>query len=195
MRILIMGPPGAGKGTQAEKIAEHYNIPAISTGDMFRANVSAGTPLGREVKRVMAEGGYVGDELTNQIVANRLAEDDARAGWLLDGYPRTLPQVKALDGFLASAEQQLDVAISLQTDVEEVVARLHMRAVHEGREDDTPTTIRARLNKYVEETSPLLEVFRSRGVLLEVDGMGPVHDVASRIFQRLDTDWKASSPR
>jgi len=177
------------------KIAEHYTIPAISTGDIFRANVSAGTPLGREVKRIMAEGGYVGDDLTNQIVADRLRADDALAGWLLDGYPRTLQQVQALDGLLASVGQQLDAVISLHADVEEVIGRLHVRAVHEGREDDTPTAIRARLDKYLEETSPLLEVFRSRQLLLEVDGMGSVDDIASRIFQTLDADRTIGSPR
>jgi len=185
-RLLIMGPPGAGKGTQAKAIAEHYLIPAISTGDIFRANVAEGTKLGLEVKRIMAEGGYVGDDITNEIVAHRLVEDDATTGWLLDGYPRTLPQVEALDKALEASGKKLDGAISLQADVEEVVARLHKRAQQEGREDDTPEAIRARQEKYLKETSPLLELFRERGLLIEVDGLGAVEEVSKRILRAIE---------
>jgi len=134
----------------------------------------------------MAEGGYVGDDITNEIVANRLVEDDATTGWLLDGYPRTLRQVEALDEMCAQHGRQLDAVVSLQADVDEVVARLHKRAVQEGREDDTPEAIRARQDKYVAETSPLLDLFRNRGLLVEVDGLGSVDDVAARIFAALD---------
>jgi adenylate kinase len=186
-RLLIMGPPGVGKGTQGKRIAEHYMIPSISTGDIFRANVAEGTKLGLEVKRIMAEGGYVNDDLTNEIVAHRLVEDDATTGWLLDGYPRTLPQVEALDRTLAANGKQLDAVISLQADVDEVVARLHKRAVEENRDDDTPEAIRARQQKYLKETSPLLDVYRSRGLLIEVDGAGSIDEVGSRILAALES--------
>ncbi|MET0694621.1 MAG: adenylate kinase [Propionibacteriaceae bacterium] len=185
MRLLIMGPPGAGKGTQAKKISEHYSIPAISTGDIFRANVREGTPLGLKVQAIMAEGGYVGDDITNEIVANRLVEDDATVGWLLDGYPRTLPQVEALDKVLAERGHGLDAVLCLVADVDEVVERLHNRALQEGREDDNPDSIRARQEKYLEETSPLIEKFRDRGLLVEVDGLGAVDEVTERIFAAL----------
>jgi len=187
MRLLIMGPPGAGKGTQAKKISEHYEIPAISTGDIFRANVSQGTPLGLKVKAIMAEGGYVGDDITNEIVTDRLLEDDTDNGWLLDGYPRTLQQVEHLDTVLTDHGVHLDAVLCLVADVDEVVARLHKRAVEEGREDDSPDAIRARQEKYLLETSPLIETFRDRDLLVEVDGLGPVEEVTARIFKALDT--------
>ena len=186
MRLLIMGPPGAGKGTQASAIADHYGIPAISTGDIFRANVAAGTPLGLEFKRIMDSGGYVGDDITNGIVADRLAEDDARRGFLLDGYPRTLAQVEALDQMLERENVQLDVVLSLRVDVEEVVQRLRRRAETHGRSDDTEEAIRIRQQKYLDETSPLLDVYAQRGLLTEVDGLGEVDDVTKRIFAALD---------
>lgn len=187
MRLLIMGPPGAGKGTQAKRIAEHFRIPAISTGDIFRANVAAGTPLGLQVKAIMAEGGYVGDDITNAIVANRLSEPDAAGGWLLDGYPRTLPQVETLDVLMAEQGHALDAVLCLLADVEELIARLQQRAVAEGREDDSPEAIRARQVKYLQETSPLLDAFRQRGLLVEVDGLGAVDDVTTRVFDALDS--------
>jgi adenylate kinase len=187
MRLLIMGPPGAGKGTQAKRISEHYHIPAISTGDIFRANVAQGTPLGLKVKAIMAEGGYVSDDITNEIVANRLVEDDATVGWLLDGYPRTLPQADALDRVVAERGHELDAALCLVADIDEVVARLYKRALQEGREDDTPDAIRARQVKYLEETTPLIERYRSVGLLIEVDGLGSVEDVTARIFDALDS--------
>jgi adenylate kinase len=187
MRLLIMGPPGAGKGTQAKKISEHYEIPAISTGDIFRANVSQGTPLGLKVQAIMAEGGYVGDDITNEIVTDRLLEDDTDNGWLLDGYPRTLQQVEHLDTVLTEHGVHLDAVLCLVADVDEVVARLHKRAVEEGREDDSPDAIRARQEKYLLETSPLIETFRDRDLLVEVDGLGPVEEVTARIFKALDT--------
>jgi len=186
MRLLIMGPPGAGKGTQAKKIAEHYAIPAISTGDIFRANVSQGTPLGLKVKQIMADGGYVGDDITNEIVTNRLLEDDTNGGWLLDGYPRTLQQVEHLDSVMTEHGVHLDAVLCLLADVDEVVARLHLRAVEEGRDDDSPDAIRARQEKYLQETSPLLETYRERDLLVEVDGLGPIDEVTRRIFTALD---------
>ena len=186
MRLLIMGPPGVGKGTQAVGIAAHYGIPAISTGDIFRANVKNKTELGQEVSRIMAEGGYVPDEVTNAIVADRLTHDDATAGWLLDGYPRTVGQVAALDDVLATTGKGIDAVISLVADTEVLVARLLKRAEVEGREDDNAETIRNRMVIYTEATDPLLATYRDRGLLVDVDGIGSIEDVAGRITSALD---------
>jgi adenylate kinase len=186
MRLLIMGPPGAGKGTQALRIAEHYRIPAISTGDIFRAMKHADTPLARQVRAIMESGGYVSDEITNEIVQERLAKPDCQQGFLLDGYPRTLQQVQTLDEYLAETDRSLDAVISLHADIEEVVARLLRRAEIDGRPDDNEETIRVRLQVYAEQTEPLLDLFRSRGLLVEVDGLGPIDEVSERIFAALD---------
>jgi adenylate kinase len=186
MRLLIMGPPGAGKGTQAKLIGEHYEIPAISTGDIFRANVRDKTPLGLEVQRIMAAGGYVSDDITNQIVADRLTHDDVERGFLLDGYPRTVQQVEALDAVLEGQGHRLDAVVSLEAELEEVVARLLRRAQIEGREDDTEDAIRVRQIKYAEETSPLLDLYAERKLLVAVNGLGTVQEVASRLFDALD---------
>ncbi len=187
MRLLIMGPPGAGKGTQAQRVAEHYEIPAISTGDIFRAMKTSDTPLARQLRAIMDSGGYVSDEITNAIVAERLTESDCAAGFLLDGYPRTLQQVDSLDDFLASSGQSLDAVISLLADVDEVVDRLLKRAEIEGRSDDTADTIRRRQAIFAQETEPLLEVYRDRGLLVEVDGLGAIEDVSARLFAALDS--------
>jgi adenylate kinase len=181
-----MGPPGVGKGTQAVGIAAHYVVPAISTGDIFRANVKNKTELGQEVSRIMAEGGYVPDEITNAIVADRLTHADAAAGWLLDGYPRTAGQVAALDAELARTGQGIDAVISLVADTEILVARLLKRAELEGRADDNAETIRNRMVIYTEATDPLLATYRDRGLLVEVDGIGGIDEVAGRITSALD---------
>jgi adenylate kinase len=186
MRLLIMGPPGAGKGTQAKRIAEHYGIPAISTGDIFRAMKNADTPLARQVRAIMESGGYVSDEITNEIVKDRLAQPDCQKGFLLDGYPRTLQQVGTLDDYLAETGRPLEAVISLLADTDEVVARLLRRAEIDGRSDDNEETIRVRLQVYAEQTEPLLEVYRSRGLLVEVDGLGVVDEVSERVFAALD---------
>jgi adenylate kinase len=186
MQLVIMGPPGAGKGTQAKLIAEHYGIPAISTGDIFRAMKTADTPLARQVREIMESGGYVSDEITNAIVADRLAQPDCNRGFVLDGYPRTLQQVQTLDDYLAESERPLNAVISLLADIEEVVARLLRRAVIDGRSDDNEETIRVRLQVYAEQTEPLLEVYRARGSLVEVDGHGEVQEVSERIFAALE---------
>jgi adenylate kinase len=186
MRLLIMGPPGAGKGTQASRISAHYGIPAISTGDIFRAMKTADTPLAQQVRDIMASGGYVSDDITNQIVAERLTQADCGPGFLLDGYPRTPAQVETLDGFLAARDEQLDAVIALVADEDEVVARLLRRAETDGRSDDNEQTIRVRQHIYAEQTAPLLELFRERGLLVEVDGLGPVEDVSARLFAALD---------
>jgi adenylate kinase len=186
MRLILMGPPGAGKGTQASFVAQHFGIPAISTGDIFRANVSQGTPLGVEAKRYMDSGEYVPDEVTNHMVRNRIDEDDAAPGFLLDGYPRTLAQVTELDGMIAFTGHQLDAVVVLTVDPEELVQRLLQRATTDGRADDTEDVIRRRQELYAEQTEPLIEVYRERGILIEVDGMGEVDDVTARIFDALD---------
>lgn len=186
MRLLIMGPPGAGKGTQAMRIAEHYRIPAISTGDIFRAMKHADTPLARQVRAIMESGGYVSDEITNEIVQDRLAKPDCQQGFLLDGYPRTSQQVQTLDDYLAETDRPLHAVISLLADIEEVVARLLKRAEIDGRPDDNEETIRVRLQVYAEQTEPLLDLYRSRGLLVEVDGLGPIDEVSERVFAALD---------
>jgi adenylate kinase len=181
-----MGPPGAGKGTQAAFVAEHFGIPAISTGDIFRANVAEGTPLGVEAKRYMDAGEYVPDEITNKMVRNRIDESDAEPGFLLDGYPRTLAQVEELDGMVEFTGHRLDAAVVLSVDDEEIVQRLLQRAEVEGRSDDSEDVIRRRQQVYREQTEPLIEVYRDRGILVEVDGMGEVDQVTKRIFEALD---------
>ena len=186
MRLIMMGPPGAGKGTQAKFVAEHFGIPAISTGDIFRANVSQGTELGIEAARYMDAGDYVPDEVTNLMVRNRIDDDDAAPGFLLDGYPRTLAQVEELDGMIKHTGHALDAVVVLTVDSDEIVQRLLQRAQVEGRADDTEDVIRRRQELYVEQTEPLIGVYRDRGILIEVDGMGEVGDVTSRIFDALD---------
>jgi adenylate kinase len=181
-----MGPPGAGKGTQASFIAEHFKIPAISTGDIFRANVSKGTPLGVKAQGYMDAGEYVPDEVTNLMVRDRIDEPDAASGFLLDGYPRTLAQVEELDGMIKFTGHRLDAVVVLTVDQEEIVARLLQRAEVEGRADDTEDVIRRRQEIYGEQTEPLIEVYRDRGILVEVDGMGEVAEVTQRIFDALD---------
>jgi adenylate kinase len=190
LRLILMGPPGAGKGTQAKFVAEHYSVPAISTGDIFRANVSQGTPLGLEAQRYMDAGDYVPDEVTNSMVANRIAEDDAENGFLLDGYPRTLAQVEELDTMVGARDERIDAVVVLTVEMDEIVQRLLQRAQTEGRADDTEEVIRRRQEIYAEQTEPLIEVYRERGLLVEVDGMGEVAEVTRRVLEALD-----SSPR
>ena len=187
MRLIILGPPGAGKGTQAGKIAETFGIPAISTGDIFRAHIKEETELGRQVKEVLASGGYVTDEITNAIVSDRLEQSDAADGFLLDGYPRTVAQVEALDTMLSSHGHALDAVLELTVDEDAVVERLLKRAEIEGRSDDTEQVIRERQAIYRKETAPLAEVYSQRGLLVQVDGMGSVDEVFSRITEALRT--------
>jgi len=184
-RLLIVGPPGAGKGTQAALITTTYGIPDVSTGDIFRANIKNETPLGVQVKAILDRGEYVSDELTNNLVKSRLEEDDALEGFLLDGYPRTLEQVRYLDELLASKGQALDAVIQLVADQDEVVARLTKRALEQGRADDTEEVIRHRQEVYARETTPLIAVYGDRGLLVEVDGLGAVDEVAARINEAL----------
>ena len=185
MRLIILGPPGAGKGTQASRIAEHLGIIAISTGDIFRSNIKNETPLGLQVKEILASGGYVSDDVTNAIVEDRLAQDDCARGFLLDGYPRTPAQVEALDGMLAANGASLDHVLELTVDDDAVVARLLKRAESEGRADDTEDVIRERMAIYHRETKPLSDTYRERGLLVEVDGLGAVDQVTERILGAL----------
>lgn len=186
MRLLIMGPPGAGKGTQAVQLAERLGAAHISTGDIFRANVSQQTELGRTAQRYMDAGEYVPDEVTNAMVKDRLAQPDAQAGFILDGYPRTTDQVATLDAILDELGTSLDAVLSLKVDPEELIARLLKRAQDSGRSDDTEDVIRHRQDVYAKETSPLLAVYAERGLLREVDGIGSVDEVAERIHAALD---------
>ncbi|MGI9156278.1 MAG: adenylate kinase [Marmoricola sp.] len=185
MRMIFMGPPGAGKGTQARFVAERLLVPAISTGDIFRTIVSAGTELGVEAQGYMDKGEYVPDKVTNLMVRNRIDEDDAAKGFLLDGYPRTLAQVEELDGMIKHTGHALDAVVVLVVDPDELVQRLVRRARSEGRADDTEDVVRRRQEVYTEQTAPLIDVYRDRGLLVEVDGMGEVGEVTQLIFDAL----------
>ena len=184
-RLLIVGPPGAGKGTQAARIAEALGIPAISTGDIFRANVSGQTELGVLAKSYMDKGEYVPDSVTNDMVRSRLAEDDATGGFLLDGYPRTLPQVDALDAVLTDLGASLDAVLLLEVDNDAVVERLVARGAEQGRSDDTEETIRRRLEVYAEQTAPLIDVYEQRGLVRRVDGMASIDEVTASVLDVL----------
>lgn len=184
-RLLIVGPPGAGKGTQAARISQNFGIPTISTGDIFRKNIADETELGKQVKAIVDGGDYVPDSLTNALVTDRLNEADAAGGFLLDGYPRTPAQVEYLDDLLASHGHSLDGVIRLVADQDEIVRRLRLRAAEQGRVDDSEEAIRHRQEVYQRETAPLLEMFRDQGLLIEVDGLGPVDEVTQRIFTAL----------
>jgi len=186
-RLIIFGAPGAGKGTQATRIAASLGIPAISTGDIFRDNIKRETVLGLKVKEILASGAYVPDEVTNDIVRDRLNQLDAAPGFLLDGYPRTQAQVAELDDMLTAAGTSLDAVLELTVDTDEVVQRLLKRAEIDGRADDTEDVIRHRLNVYVQETAPLAELYRERGLLHQVDGMGEMDTVTERLQAALAT--------
>ena len=183
IRLLLIGPPGAGKGTQAALLAQHFGIPAISTGDIFRENVRNETPLGLQAKSFMDRGEYVPDSLTNDLVRDRLSQDDAAGGFLLDGYPRTIDQVNELDEMLAEQKTQLDVVVQLTADNEELLRRLSGRAAEQGRSDDTPDVISRRLSVYDEQTAPLIDVYASRSLVAKVDGLGEISDVTARIVE------------
>jgi len=185
-RFLLIGPPGAGKGTQAARLAESYGIPAISTGDIFRFNVKNETELGKLAKSFMDRGEYVPDSVTNDLVRDRLNMDDAQAGFLLDGYPRTADQVSELDSILDEHDTALNAVILLTADTDEIVRRLLNRAIEQGRTDDTEDVIRRRLEVYEAETAPLTSVYASRGLVIMVDGLGAIDEVTGRIVEALD---------
>ncbi len=185
-RMLIIGPPGSGTGTQAERICVERGIVAISTGDIFRANVKGETPLGLEAKKYMDNGDFVPDSVTNRMVRDRLAQSDVADGFLLDGYPRTSPQVDELDDILDSAELSLDVVVQLTADDEELVKRLLGRALDTGRSDDTEDVIRHRLDLYREQTEAVVTRYAERGILAKVDGLGEMDDVTARIMDAIN---------
>jgi adenylate kinase len=214
MRLVLLGPPGAGKGTQAERIAAKYGIPHLSTGDMLREAVAADTEVGRRAKAIMDAGQLVPDEVMNQLVAERLAQPDAARGFVLDGFPRTRAQAEALDGLLKQRGQRLDAVLELAVDDDALVERISGRfacarcgaGYHdrfkqpqvEGvcdvcggrefvrREDDKPETVRARLKAYHEQTAPLLPYYRNKGLLITVDGMAEIDDVSAEVFEKID---------
>ncbi|WP_104063576.1 adenylate kinase [Arthrobacter sp. 4R501] len=184
-KILIIGPPGSGKGTQAECISERLGVVAISTGDIFRANVKGETPLGIEAKKYMDNGDFVPDSVTNKMVSDRLSKSDVEGGFLLDGYPRTTAQVDYLDGILANSEEKLDVVLQLTADDEELVHRLLGRAKETVRSDDNEAVIRHRLDLYHEQTEAVVAKYAERGILTQVDGIGGVDEVTDRVMQAI----------
>jgi adenylate kinase len=214
MRLVLLGPPGAGKGTQAERIAARYGIPHLSTGDMLREAVAADTEVGRRAKAIMDAGQLVPDEVMNRLVAERIAQPDAARGFVLDGFPRTVAQAEALDELLEERDQRLDAVLELAVDDDALVDRISGRfacarcgaGYHDRfkqpvvagvcevcgsrefvrREDDTPETVRARLNAYHAQTAPLLPYYRDKGLLAAVDGMAEIDDVSSEVFDKID---------
>lgn len=185
-RLLLIGPPGAGKGTQASSLAQYFGIPAISTGDIFRANVKNETELGVLAKGYMDRGEYVPDDLTNALVKDRISQPDAQKGFLLDGYPRTIDQVEQLDGILAEMNQRLDVVVQLTADSEELIRRLLQRSKDQGRTDDTPEVVRKRQELYEEQTAVLIDIYNARSLVAKINGLGEIPEVTGRIIEALE---------
>ncbi|KIS25935.1 adenylate kinase [Arthrobacter sp. SPG23] len=192
-RMLIIGPPGSGKGTQAERVSEGLGIAAISTGDIFRAHVKGGTPLGTEARKYMDAGDFVPDSVTNEMVRSRLSQDDVETGFLLDGYPRTAAQVGYLDGILAAREVTLDVVLQLTADDEELVKRLLGRARDTGRSDDNEAVIRHRLDLYHQQTEPVVAAYARRTILTRVDGIGGIDEVTARVMDAIPNPSRVSA--
>ncbi|WP_240125369.1 adenylate kinase [Thermomonas alba] len=187
MRLVLLGAPGSGKGTQAARLKEYLQVPHISTGDLLRAEVAAGTPLGRQAGEVMARGDLVSDEILLGMLKDRLSREDARNGFILDGYPRNLAQAAALDALLQELGQSFDFAVQLAVDNEQIIARLAERAKIEGRADDTPESVRHRLKVYDEKTAPVIDYYRQRGRLAVVDGVGSLDEVFTRIVEAIQS--------
>ena len=194
MRLILLGPPGAGKGTQAQRLVAKYGIVQLSTGDMLRAAVKAGTPVGRQAQEIMARGGLVPDDVVVEIVAQRIAQPDARKGFILDGFPRTVPQAAALDRMLAERNLALDGVIELRVDEDALIKRIErrieeMKARGEAlREDDNPEVLHRRLKAYREQTAPLIDYYRDKGALITVNGMAPIPEVAAAIDRALPAE-------
>jgi len=184
-RLLIVGPQGSGKGTQGVRVAEALGIPVVSTGDIFRANIKEGTDLGKKVTAILDAGDLVPDELTSEIVRDRLSQEDAAGGFLLDGYPRNTVQVGHLDAFLAENDAELDAVILLDVPRDESIARLRLRAVEQGRSDDTEEAIAHRLDIYENETAPIIDVYEQRGIVDRIDGVGSLDEITARISTAL----------
>jgi adenylate kinase len=191
MRIILLGPPGAGKGTQAVRIVERYGIPQLSTGDMLRAAVAAGTPIGLKAKAVMDSGGLVSDEIVIGIVADRIDQPDARKGFVLDGFPRTVAQAEALDRMLAEKGLKLDAVLEFKVDQDALVRRIEGRAAESRakgqpvRKDDDPEVFKTRLAAYNRDTAVVAPYYRKRGQLVEIDGMRPIDEVTKAVFDAL----------
>ena len=194
MRLILLGPPGAGKGTQAQRLVAKYGIVQLSTGDMLRAAVKAGTPVGRQAQEIMARGGLVPDDVVVEIVSQRIAQPDERKGFILDGFPRTVPQAAALDRMLAERNLALDGVIELRVDEDALIKRIErrieeMKARGEAlREDDNPEVLHRRLKAYREQTSPLIDYYRDKGALITVNGMAPIPEVAAAIDRALPAE-------
>ena len=186
MRLVLLGAPGSGKGTQATRLREHLQVPHISTGDLLRGAVAAGTPLGLKAKAVMEAGNLVSDDIVLGMLEERLGKDDARAGFVLDGYPRNLAQARALEQLLARLRQPVDIAVQLDVDTALLVERIAGRAAQEGRADDTPESVRNRLNVYTEQTAPVVEFYRNTGKLACVHGVGSMDEVFTRIVEAIN---------
>ena len=186
MRLVLLGAPGSGKGTQATRLREHLQVPHISTGDLLRGAVAAGTPLGLKAKAVMEAGNLVSDDIVLGMLEERLGKDDARAGFVLDGYPRNLAQARALEELLARLKQPVDIAVQLDVDTALLVERIAGRAAQEGRADDTPESVRNRLNVYSEQTAPVVNFYRNAGKLACVQGVGSMDEVFTRIVEAIN---------
>jgi adenylate kinase len=186
-RLIIMGPPGSGKGTQAEHIAKHFSVPAISTGDLFRAHVRDGTSLGAEAGRYMDRGEFVPDHVTTAMLSQRLEDDDAGAGFLLDGYPRTVAQVESLDALLGTRHQALEAVLALTVSDDELMARMLLRAKDQGRSDDTGPVIKRRLELYREQTRPVISAYEQRGILLTVEGSGQLEMITAAAIAAVES--------
>jgi adenylate kinase len=198
VRVVLLGPPGAGKGTQAVRIAERFCIPHISTGDIFRANVKGGTQLGLQAQAYMDRGDLVPDDIVNRMVADRLVQDDTVHGWLLDGYPRTIPQAQTLEKLLDQRDQSLDGVVSFEVVNDELTKRIFGRAGQEHRSDDSGEAVKRRLEKYFEKTVPLINFYREQGLLYNVNAVGAIDEVTRRIFailERLETKVRGDEPR
>ena len=187
MRLILLGAPGSGKGTQASRLKDHLQVPHISTGDLLRAEVAAGSELGIAAKEVMARGELVSDEILLGMLKSRLSRDDCKAGFILDGYPRNVAQANALDALLASIQQPLEAAVQLEVPTELLVDRIAGRAKAEGRADDSPESVRTRLKVYNEQTAPVVDFYRNHGNLTVVNGVGELDEVFTRIIEAIDT--------
>jgi adenylate kinase len=187
VNILLLGPQGSGKGTQAKRIADEYGLAQIATGDMLRHAIAGGTPLGLEVKPIVENGSLVPDDLMINLIRERLEEDDTREGFILDGFPRTMAQARALDRMLHEIGRDLDIVFALHVDDDTAVERLHKRVVEEGRKDDTPDAIARRLADYHDKTEPLIGYYRLRGNLVGIHGEKPIDQVFGEIQEALET--------